>query len=88
MVEYPVLVDSNNTISLDLETTIFDDTIEHIVNIASDPTIYGLTTLGGYYLALKNKFASVTRAFSLCGSSSEVLWKGLVQLTLVNFQHR
>jgi hypothetical protein len=58
LVEYPVLVDSNNTISLDPETTIFDDTIEHIVNIASDLTIYRPTTLGGYSLALKNKFNS------------------------------
>nr|KAK5436956.1 hypothetical protein LTR18_009321 [Exophiala xenobiotica] len=58
LVSYPVVIDSNNTISLDPSTTIFDDRLAHQININFDSAIAGPTTLGGYYLALKNKFNS------------------------------
>lgn len=58
LVSYPIVIDSNNTISLDPSTTIFDDIISHKINIDFDRAEFGLTTLGGYYLALKNKFNS------------------------------
>jgi hypothetical protein len=58
LVSYPIVIDSNNTISLDPSTTIFDDIISHKINIDFDVAEFGPTTLGGYYLALKNKFNS------------------------------
>jgi hypothetical protein len=58
LVSYPIVIDSNNTISLDPSTTIFDDIISQKINIDFDVAEAGPTTLGGYYLALKNKFNS------------------------------
>lgn len=58
LVAYPVVIDSNSTISLDPSTTIFDDVLSHRININFDAAMAGPSTLGGYYLALKNKFNS------------------------------
>jgi Protein of unknown function (DUF3176) len=58
LVAYPVIIDSNNSISLDPTSTIFDDIVSHKININYDVAEFGTTTLGGYYLALKNKFNS------------------------------
>jgi hypothetical protein len=52
------ILDSNNSIALDSISIIFDDTVSHRINIKYDVAEFGPTNLGGYYLALKNKFNS------------------------------
>lgn len=57
-VEYPVIINSNqSTITLDPNTTIFDDAVSSIINVP-DLRIQGSSTLGGIYLALNNQYNS------------------------------
>jgi len=73
LVSYPIVIDSNNTISLDPSTTVFDDIISYKINIDFDVAEFGPTTLGGYYLALKNKF----------NSEAHLRWAGAVGYELL-----
>ena len=62
LVSYPVVIDSNDTISLDPSTTVFDDVLSHRIDTDSGNAKSGTTTLGGYCLALTNKFDSVAHS--------------------------
>ncbi|EXJ79179.1 hypothetical protein A1O3_08680 [Capronia epimyces CBS 606.96] len=73
LVSYPVVIDGNDTISLDPSTTVFEDTISHKINLDLDYAEAGPTTLGGYYLALKNKF----------NSEAHLRWAGAVGYELL-----
>ncbi|KAJ9614090.1 hypothetical protein H2200_002226 [Cladophialophora chaetospira] len=58
-VRYPVVIDSNkSTIALDPSTTVFDDLVSGLVPTESVDWYEGNSTLGGYWLALKNRFQS------------------------------
>ena len=58
---YPVLVDGNkSTIVLAPKSTVFDDTVMDVITYPVQGAMAGPTTLGGFYLALKNKFVSMS----------------------------
>ncbi|KAK5216845.1 hypothetical protein LTR72_010215 [Exophiala xenobiotica] len=76
LVSYPIVIDSNDTISLDPSTTIFDDVLSHQINIGSDPYSSGPTTIGGYNLALKNKFNSEAHLRCVGADGYELLTTG------------
>lgn len=58
LVAYPIVIDNNNTISLDPSTTVFDDVVSHEIDIDFDSLAPGPSTLAGYYLALRNELNS------------------------------
>lgn len=58
-VRYPVIIDSNkSTIALDPSTTVFDDLMLGLMPVELVDWYEGNSTLGGYWLALKNRFES------------------------------
>lgn len=58
-VGYPVIINGNkSTITLDPNSTIFDDIVEAQPNFNSTSNRQGPTILGGFWFALNNKFAS------------------------------
>jgi hypothetical protein len=76
LVSYPVIIDGNNTISLDPSTSIFDDVVFNKINFNADRAQFGPTTLGGYYLALKNKFNSEAHLRYVGADGYELLTTG------------
>ncbi|ETN44487.1 uncharacterized protein HMPREF1541_10157 [Cyphellophora europaea CBS 101466] len=59
-VRYKVVVDGNaSTIALDPHTSIFDDNVLESIDLPGR-SVQGPTSMGGFWLALQNKYASTT----------------------------
>ena len=76
VVEYPVVVNGNkSTISLAPGSTMFDDKVHNLTEVALN-TMSGPTTLGGFYKALRDTYASTANLRFTGSRGYEVLTTG------------
>lgn len=76
VVDYPVIVNGNkSTIELDSATTMFDDVVHNMTDVALT-TATGPTTLGGFYKALTDTYGSVANIRFAAALGYEVISTG------------